>query len=83
MAFRLSGFISDLYDSIFLVLKYAVCLFHFTKLEPVSDQWRRINLPLSDERKDLIAVASVNTAGLEDKILAVHVWQRKRLRSII
>lgn len=63
----------NLYHSVFFVFEDAVCLFYPAQWEAVGDERCGVYLALLDELQNFLAVASVHAAGLERKVLAIHV----------
>ena len=49
----------------------------------MRDQRLGIELALGDELQRFLTVATVNAAGLEGQILAVHIRQRQGLRLVV
>ena len=49
----------------------------------MRDKWLGIELALSNEFQRFLAIATVNAAGLEGQILAVHIGQRQSLCLIV
>ena len=49
----------------------------------MRDQRLGIELALGNEFERFLAVATVNAAGLEGQVLAVHIRQRQSLRLVV
>ena len=77
------GMDGNLDDSLLPVLKHSVSLLDILQTIPVSNQRRRVDQPLFNQRENLGTVAAVHTAGLEGQVLAVHVRERQYLRTVI
>ena len=71
------------YDSIPLLLKEFVGFSYPCKRITVRNERGGIYLAFLNELKNLFSVTAVHTACLEGEVLAVHVRERKYLRTVI
>lgn len=71
------------YNPILPVFKYAVCFLYFVKAETVGDKRCGVDFALFYKTQYFIAVATVNTPGLEGQVFSIHVRQRKYLGLVI
>lgn len=70
-------------DTVGMAFEKAVGLVDAVEGVVVGDERGGVELASGDEAEDLGAVASVDAAGLERKVLAVHLWQGKNLRRVV
>ena len=63
------------YNVVTAVFKQVVCLLNLREGEGMSYQWGSVNLSFRDKSQNFITVATIYSAGLERKILAIHIRQ--------
>ena len=73
----------NLDNSIHLIFKEVVSLLNICQLIAVCDQRGGINFALFNQAENLCAVTSVDAAGFEGQILAVHIRQGQILGLIV
>lgn len=70
-------------DAVQSVLKYPVGLPDVFEWEPVGYERSSVDFAVGDETQYGVAVAAVDSAGLECEVFAVHFRQGENLRGII
>ena len=73
----------DLNDSVAFIFKQLIRLGDLCERIGMRDQRLGIKLAIGNEFQRLFAVATINAAGLECQILAVHIRQRQGLRLVV
>ena len=73
----------NLNNPVELILKNIISLFDIFKRESVGYERCGVNLALSDKRKHLVAVAAVNIARFEDKILFKNITKARICKVVI
>ena len=55
------------------MFKHIVDFEYAVQRKLMCDQWCRVDFPVCDKPKYLVAVTSVHTAGLERQVFPVHI----------
>ena len=70
-------------DTIFLILEHIIRLLYHRKRKTMCNERSGIYLALLYQLQDFLTVATIYSASLEGKVLAIHIRKRKHLRLVI